>query len=241
VERNAAKKEARKRIMSSPISIDSLIAAIAQGEGANSPGTIPNTTGNVTDLEIGDIGYGTVSAAGGNQITSFGGDSALGTSEAEGYIGDEVYNEQNGLTPPLTLSQYLQQWETGSTQGGGTLMTNVPSILGVPGSTPLTSFGQIAGTASGTPSASGAALSPVSGTSTLTQAQQAAQALQGAGTTSTGSGWLAQIQAQLAKDSAAVAAVVVGLVLIAGAVFGFKNLGNTVVGGVKKGAEAALL
>src|ERR1700722_17245939 len=225
--------------MSSPLSIDSLIAAIAQGEGANTPGTIPNSTGNLTDLEIGDIGYGTVSAAGGNQITSFGGDTALGTSEAEGYIGDEVYNEQNGLSPSLTLGQYLQQWETGSNSGGGTLQNNVPSILGIPASTPLTSFGQMAANATGSPSASGALGVPT--TSTLTPAQIAAQALQGAGTASTKTGWLAQVQAQLAKDSAAVAAVVVGLVLIAGAVFGFKNLGNAVVGGATKGAKAALL
>ncbi len=48
-----------------------LAQAIAQAEGANVAGSIPSKANNPGDLELGDIGYGTITAAGGQKITIF--------------------------------------------------------------------------------------------------------------------------------------------------------------------------
>jgi hypothetical protein len=53
------------------VSTASLAAAIATAEGANVPGSIPQKANNPGNLELGDIGYGVLTAAGGEKITIF--------------------------------------------------------------------------------------------------------------------------------------------------------------------------
>lgn len=224
--------------------------AITQGEGANVPGSIPNVTGNSGDLELGDIGYGLVSAQGGQQITSFGGDTNLANSEGENLLSTEIYNEQNGLSPGLTMDQYLNQYATGSTTGTNTLAGNVSKLLGLPGTTPLTSFGQVASQATASAPVTGSVPfavpsipivgTPFSipGTSGVVSADVANKIANGGP-----SGWIAGIEAYIGNEESGWVAIAVGLVLIAGAVFGFRTLSDAAIGvtkiAAKKGIEVA--
>lgn len=49
-----------------------LASAIASAEGFGPTNNIPTIANNPGDLELGNIGYGTTAAAGGNAITNFG-------------------------------------------------------------------------------------------------------------------------------------------------------------------------
>lgn len=97
-----------------------IASAIATAEGA------PASTNNPGDLELGDIGYGTFSAAGGNQITNFP-DEASGESALENQINLMVSGNSSVYSPSMTLSQAGLIYSGGSSNWAN----NVGAALGV--------------------------------------------------------------------------------------------------------------
>lgn len=97
-----------------------IAAAIATAEGA------PASTNNPGDLELGDIGYGTFAAAGGNQITNFP-DEASGESALENQINAMVSGSSSVYSPSMTLSQAGLIYSGGSSNWAN----NVGAALGV--------------------------------------------------------------------------------------------------------------
>ena len=160
---------------------------------------------------------------------------------------------ENLLTGAITgQSQYyqpnesLEQFEETYTGGDINAGSNVASILGIPSTTPINSFGTVA--ASVQPNAQNPATAPT----TLQQIgaafnDQFGPSIFGATVGPSVSNPTASYSSVTLPGGGKyqipsvldVVAVVAGLVLLAGMVFGFRTLTTTVVQGAKKGAELA--
>lgn len=213
------------------MNLGNLVQAIAQEEqgllnGQINPNTVGMSANNPINLEMGDIGYGTVTAAGGQELTIFPSLQA-GYQAATNMVQSDVSGNSSIYSPNMSLQQYMQTFTGGSATAGNT----VASILGVPSSTPISSFGQIAGSVQ-----PNAASTTAPGT---------------ASTSSTGSpAWLAALKALLGPlgtflpgsgqpGIVDIVAILAGLILIAGMVFGFRQLAVTIKQGVQAGVETA--
>lgn len=193
------------------LSLDSLAAAIEREENVNpaknNPGAI--TSGGVVAT------YPTTQA----------GQSALI---------NQLQRATSGASPYYSPSESLEQFEETYTGGDLNAGSNVASFLGVPSTTPMSSFTNVPSNQPSAPSATG---SPSLWSQALnyilnpTQAGVDAANAMGAGSPVGGSTSKYSIVDGIV--------VVVGLILLAGAVFGFKNIQDTVVSGVRTGAGAA--
>ena len=216
------------------ISFDSFANAIANEENIASG---LQSSNNPYALELGDQGLGTTSAAGGNQLTNF-----ASLQDAYNALLNMFTKDVNGnssiYNPNMSIGQYMTTYTGGNTNAGNT----VAQQLGVPASTPISAIGTTPGTGIGSVfnPATGQATNPITGqplnTSNSIYAQflaslpSWAQNLLGGGATG---------QAESSTLLLDGTAIVVGLILIAGAVYGFKSLSSTVIDGVKKGTEIA--
>jgi hypothetical protein len=115
----------------------SLASAIAQLEGFGPQGNIPTLSNNPGDLEIGDVGYGTVQAAGGNKITVFG-SLQDGWSALENQI-NKIFNGTSAYYNPSTTIQQFGTTYSGGNQNYG---VNLANKLGVDPSATLGSVQQ---------------------------------------------------------------------------------------------------
>jgi len=116
-----------------------LADAIANAEGANVPGSIPNRANNPGDLKLGDIGYGTLAAAGGQQITVFP-SLAAGMAALEHQISLIASGQSKAGYPAGGSIADIAAVYTG---GSGTSWAqNVANFLGL---TPESSFASAAG------------------------------------------------------------------------------------------------
>lgn len=216
------------------ISFDAFANAIANEENIASG---LQSSNNPYALEMGDVGFGTSQAAGGNQLTNFGSLQDAYNALLNMFTKD-VNGQSSVYNPNMSISQYMTTYTGGNQNAGNT----VANILGVNPSTPISAIGTTPSSGIGSVfnPATGTATNPVTGTALGTASQSSllsflpswAQTLFG------GSATGQQESVSLVYD---VVAVVVGLVLIAGAVFGFKSLGNTVVQGVQKGGKLAAI
>lgn len=142
----------------------------------------------------------------------------------------------SGASPYYNPNESLEQFEETYTGGDLNAGSNVASFLGVPSSTPISTFAG-SGTLA-TPTTSGSTTSSSSTTPASTRPfwtylpgfNELYNFVTG-GSTSTAS--------STGKFIVDGVVVIVGLILIAGAVFGFKSLQTTVVEGVKGGLGAA--
>lgn len=122
--------------------------ANAEGFGA-SANNIPTLANNPGDLENGDVGYGTITASGGNQITVYGslaeGAQALENQVAKIFNGTSAY-----YSPDMSLSDFGTTYSGGNTNYGTTLANS----LGV---SPSTTLAQVQNGASASPASSSGA------------------------------------------------------------------------------------
>ena len=216
------------------ISFDSFANAIA-GEENIASGL--QSSNNPYALELGDQGLGTTTAAGGNQLTNFGSLQDAYNALLKMFTSD-VNGNSSIYSPSMSIGQYMTTYTGGNTNAGNT----VAQQLGVPSSTPITAIGTTPGSGIGSVynPATGQATNPVTGkplntgnsiyAQFLASLPSWAQKLLGGGATG---------QAESSSLVLDAVAIVVGLILIAGAVYGFKSLSTTVVEGVKRGAEVA--
>lgn len=129
--------------------------AIATAEGFGPSGNIPTIANNPGDLELGNIGYGTTGAAGGQQITNFPTADA-GWAALENQITMMATGSSSaGYTPSMSIAQVGQLYSGGSSAWAN----NVASALGVDPSTNFASV--VTGSAPATsPSTAGASTVP---------------------------------------------------------------------------------
>jgi hypothetical protein len=144
-----------RRVGLAGVALSPAAAAIAQAEGYK-PGTIPYAANNPGDLELGDIGYGTISASGGNKITVFP-SAAAGAAALENQIGLMTSGTSKaGYNPGMSIAQVGQLYSGGSSAWAN----NVAAALGV---SPDTNFAAAAsGAGSQTPQAATPASEPAS-------------------------------------------------------------------------------
>jgi hypothetical protein len=116
-----------------------LADAIANAEGANVAGSIPARANNPGDLELGDIGYGTITAAGGQKITVFPSLSA-GMAALENQIALIASGQSKAGYPANGSIADVAAVYTGGS--GSSWAQNVASALGL---TPEASFSSAAG------------------------------------------------------------------------------------------------
>lgn len=121
-----------------------LAQAIAKEEGFYAAGAsqnIPQRANNPLDLELGDQGYGTLSAAGGQKITVFP-TLAAGWAAAVSQLTKDIAGTK--LYPAgESISQFMQMFTSGSntsTSAGTNAGNQVANNLGVPSSTPVSDY-----------------------------------------------------------------------------------------------------
>ena len=117
-----------------------LASAIAQAEGYGPSTNIATLANNPGNLVIGDIGYGTITAAGGIRITKFA-TAAAGWAALQNQI-DLIASGSSSLYPNGDSMSIAQVGAIYSGDSSGTWAKNVASILGVD---PSSSFAQAAG------------------------------------------------------------------------------------------------
>jgi hypothetical protein len=135
----------------------------------------------------------------------------------------KLTNVQQGASKVYSPSQTLEQFENTYTGGDPNAASNIASILGG-GVTPSTPVGDLL----------------VGGGPTSTPAATTSPSTQGNSSTSSASSILSSIFPgfSVVEYLPSIVAVLAGLVLLAGAVFGFDKVQDTVTSTVKKGAEA---
>lgn len=214
--------------------------AIAQEEqglvnGQLNPNTVGMSANNPLNLEMGDVGYGTVNAAQGQKLTVF---ATLqdGWNAALNMLNKDLSGNSTVYQPTMTLQQYMQKFTGSNSANAG---NTVASVMGVSPNMPLTAFGM-----------AGTNPAPVTGSGSTTATAPASSS-----GTSTGSSFLNDLfnafvslipggnilagKSGPGSGLVDIVAIAVGLMLLAGMVFGFKNVTTTVVKGVKSGAELA--
>jgi hypothetical protein len=212
--------------------LQQLIAAIEQEEGGtkaagyalNNPGDLMTTSGN---------------------LESFG-SMTEGETALQGYIQNAASGTNQNYYPGETLGEF----ETTYTGGDPNAAGNIGKILGVdPSTTSLASIVNNNDLGGGSP-ASNQSFNPV-----LTGIEQGLENVSGLnfpGAGAIGQGatmakqaseasepWYKQLEDWITSGVNREVAILVGIVLIAGAVFGFRELSTTVIQGVKKGATLA--
>lgn len=216
--------------MGSSILFPDFAGAVAQEEGVS--GSLLESSNNPFALELGDIGYGTSSAAGGNQLTNFPSITAAYAAFQQMFAKD-VSGASSIYSPNQSIQDYMTEYTGGNANAGNT----VASILGVPASTPISSVGG-AGTAGsgGTLPLSnqyyGSTPSSISvGSTAGTPPQTGSGGSPAASDLGIGSGalpsWLIR-----------AIAIIAGLILVAGAIYTLKSTQN-VITNVKRGATRA--
>jgi len=201
------------------LAFPTLDAAIGQAEGFNTLGSIPNLANNPGDLIAGPFATahgatGSIASQGGQQIAVFP-NVSQGTAAEDALIAN---NYSGGSIQDLATS-----WLSGSSQAAqAQYASNLSSILGVPASTPVSS---LAG--SGSPTSSGVA-APTASSSSPSFAQQAANFLT-TGSTNPAFGNVTWGRA---------AGFILGLIVLAGAIFLFKPAQQVITSGVRAGRRA---
>lgn len=112
--------------------MSSLRDVIAQLEGFGQPGAIPTVANNPGNLELGNIGYGTITAGGGNQITVFPSETS-GWAALDNQLNKIGAGKSSVYTPDMSLSQFGTTYSGGNPNYG----SNLASMLGVSPSTPV--------------------------------------------------------------------------------------------------------
>lgn len=210
--------------MGTTFSIDSLAQAIARSEGFNA-GSVGTSANNPGNLELGDVGYGTVAAANGNNLTVFG-SLQDGWKALTNVLNKDVSGQSSIYDPNESLDSFMNTYSGGNANAG----SNVAGFLGVPGSTPISSFGGSIGANTSLPNAApNAVQSSTTATTPFQDALNTASKALGLG----GDGIFS------IPSVMDIVVILAGLVLLAGAVFGFKSVSTTVVQGVKKGTAIA--
>lgn len=143
---------------------------------------------------------------------------------------DKLSFDASGQSKVYSPNMSLQDFENTYTGGDTNAASTLGKLLGVPTSTPLGSLSdQALGNAPLNPDGSlNRSANPFDPNSPLSSSNSGASSIG-----SIGGGMLASL---FGVNSVAILA---GLVLIAGAVFGFRTLGNVTVNVAKKGAEVA--
>jgi hypothetical protein len=167
-----------------------------------------------------------------------------GESALENLLNNAIGGNSQYYNPTMTLEQFEETYTGGDTNAGN----NVADYLGVPVSTPISAFGQNSqlnpaanlGTQLGTPNTATAAQSADTLDSPWTQALNAVTAASpAASVASLGTQAATAVQKAFGLPSLTDTVVILaGLVLLAGAVFGFKTLTSTVVEGARNVATA---
>src|SRR5262249_28243810 len=119
--------------------------------GYGVPGSIPSRANNPGDLELGDLGYGTL----GHGITIFP-DAESGQNALSNFLANIFAGGNSNYSPNMSLSQfgdvYVNGPNGGTSQGSQDWAANVGKALGVPTNTPI---GLIPGIGGGDTSNSG--------------------------------------------------------------------------------------
>lgn len=119
--------------------IDSLATVLAHLEG-NGTTDINGRSNNALNVELGDIGYGTITAAGGNKITVFP-DATTGFATGTAHLQSALASAGTGTGPyanVTTLGQFLQVWNGGNAHDAATAAT----AIGLSPSTPISQVQQ---------------------------------------------------------------------------------------------------
>jgi hypothetical protein len=135
---------------------------------------------------------------------------------------DKVQYDASGQSTVYSPAMSLADFEKIYTGGDPNAANNIGSMLGVPTSTTLADLSDQAlnfPSLTGTPTTSNPA-SQDSGTPSGV-------------TPSTGGGMFAGLETWLVSSSANIVAVIIGLVLIAGAIFGLSQVRDTIISGAK--------
>ncbi len=200
-------------------SLGDISQAIANAEGYGIPGAIPTVANNPGDLANGDIGYGSM----GNGITVY-------PDPQSGYtaLQNQIMAIQNGssanYSPTDSIASIGDTWTGGTATAPGdpNWANNVASSLGLDPSQSL--FGAAGnGSAGGTVAPTAPTPSTTEGGSPLAGAGNIFSALLGG--TGAGSGLLER-----------GVVIGIGLILIAGGVFGFDRVQEVAVGAAKTAA-----
>lgn len=195
--------------------LQALANAIAQEEGYNVSGSLPqrlNNPGSLTDATTGSLIQFPDAQTGWQALVS------------------KLQNIASGNSKVYSPSMTLEQFENTYTGGDPNAANNLSSILGVPKSTSLSSIFGGAGATSTTPASSSSSKSS-SSSSTGGFGDNAISFLTGL----FGGGDPLDTSQYLIRG----VAIAGGLILITGAVFGFDSVRETVITTAKKGAEVA--
>lgn len=196
-----------------------LASAITQLEGFGAGNNIPTIALNPGSLELGDIGYGTITAANGQQITVFNslsdGQAALNNQLDLATSGNSKY-----YSPDMSIADFGTIYSGGNSSYGN----NLASLLGVDPSTPISAVNASgASTSSGGNSLTGA-LNDVFGPSIFGMT---------VGPSATGASF----------STSRLIILILGVLLFAAGIFSFKQTQvvlSSAAGAVKKGAEVAV-
>lgn len=109
-----------------------LAVAIANAEGYGGAGSIPTLANNPGDLELGDLGYGTMQAAGGQKITVFP-NVAAGWMALENQISRIFSGRSRYYSPDESLQDFGVTYSGGSQRYGA----NLANFLGLSPSSTL--------------------------------------------------------------------------------------------------------
>jgi hypothetical protein len=204
-----------------------LAQAIAQDEGYNVTGSVSQNANNPGNVGSTDIGFGTTTAAGGHQVTNYGSVSD-GWGGLLNLLNTATTTGNSNYSPNESLADFY------STYSGGENSTLLANTLGVDPATPISAYaGDMTGALAQLNAASSGAKVGTSGASSTSAAAAAAAA----GQQPASQGLLSKYLGLPSLMDAV--GIVGGLILIAGAVYGFKNLATTTVNIAKGARETA--
>jgi hypothetical protein len=205
--------------------------SISTLEGYGPGSAIPTQANNPGDLEIGDIGYGTIGAAGGNQITVFPSPTA-GQQALTNQLNRIGAGNSSVYSPDESISEFGQTYSGGNPTYGPSLA----SMLGVPASTPI---GSVIGNSQGASPGVVAGQAATTATNPFSKALSSVSGILSG--TSIGSGILAQIESYLGTEFSAQRWVTIGLglIFIGGAVFSLKSTQTIIQTGARVAGDAA--
>jgi hypothetical protein len=202
--------------------LQSIMDAITREENVN---PVYNNPGALTNSSGGLIQYNSIEE---------------GNAAFQNQILRAVSGQSQYYSPDMSIQQFENTYTGGDTNAG----KNVASFLGV---SPNTSIGSVASSAP----ASSASPSQIGSGGTSGLPTWASSILAAANDAIGNNSIAASIRQATGQSSGAtkipflnlsvfdIVAVVAGIVLLAGAVFGFRNVGNTVVETARRGAEFA--
>jgi hypothetical protein len=112
------------------VQVTPLMQAIAQAEGFNVAGSIPQRANNPGDVEVGDVGYGTI-----NGITIF-----ASVDDGWAALANQISSMASGTNSHYPAGATLAQVGIPYSGGDPNWANNVASYLGVSTSTPFASL-----------------------------------------------------------------------------------------------------